>query len=71
MMYVRTIQQNTGAITNNIQAIAKVTGSAYEIALLMVTPNKVNYDGTERPGGADGPQGDLQLQDVKFSYPSK
>jgi len=41
LMYVRTIMANVGAITNNVQAIAKVSGSAYEMAILMVTPNKV------------------------------
>ena len=62
---------NVGSITNNIQAIAKVSGSAYEMAILMVTPNKVKFEGNERPGGADGPTGDINLNTVKFTYPSK
>ena len=61
LMYVRTVMANTGSITNNIQAIAKVSGSAYEMAILMVTPNKVKFEGNERPGGADGPTGEIQL----------
>lgn len=70
-MYVRTVMANVGSITNNIQAIAKVSGSAYEMAILMVTPNKVKFEGNERPGGADGPTGDINLNTVKFTYPSK
>ena len=70
-MYVRTVMFNVGSITNNIQAIAKVSGSAYEMAILMVTPNKVKFEGEQRPGGADGPSGDINLKDVHFNYPSK
>lgn len=70
-MYVRTIMANVGSITNNIQAIAKVSGSAYEMAILMVTPNKVKFEGNQRPGGNDGPTGDINLNTVKFTYPSK
>ena len=70
-MYVRTVMANVGSITNNIQAIAKVSGSAYEMAILMVTPNKVKFEGNERPGGADGPTGNINLNTVKFTYPSK
>ena len=72
LMYVRTIMANVGAITNNVQAIAKVSGSAYEMAILMVTPNKVKFDGEECPGVADISEGgDINLSNVKFSYPTK
>lgn len=37
----------------------------------MCTPNKVKFEGTERPGGAEGPSGEIQLENVKFTYPSK
>ena len=40
MLYARTIMNNTGAVTQNIQAVAKVFGSAYEISVIIVAPNK-------------------------------
>ena len=61
---------NAGAITNNIQAVAKVFGSAYEISLLIVTPNKVLFEGTQRPEGTEQ-DGSIKLEDVEFAYPSK
>ena len=73
LMYVRTVMSNVGSITNNVQAIAKVSGSAYEMAILMVKPNKVKFEGNERPVGSDGvnPDGTVDLKDVKFTYPTK
>ena len=62
---------NVGSVTNNVQAIAKVSGSAYEMAILMVKPNKVKYEGNTRPGGSDGPEGTVDLKDVRFTYPTK
>lgn len=41
MLYVRTLMDNSGQITSNIQQISKVFGSSYEIALLIVSPNLV------------------------------
>ena len=41
------------------------------MAILMVTPNKVKFEGNERPGGPDGPSGDMKLKNVEFTYPSK
>jgi ABC-type multidrug transport system fused ATPase/permease subunit len=41
LLYVRTIMSNAGTITNNVQAVSKVFGSSYEIAVLIVTPNMV------------------------------
>ena len=49
LLYVRTIMNNAGTLTNNIQAVAKVFGSSYEIALLIVTPNQVVHDGKLKP----------------------
>ena len=61
---------NAGAITNNIQAVAKVFGSSYEIAFLIVSPNKVIFEGTKKP--VDMPEsGSIALDNVEFSYPSK
>lgn len=75
MLYVRTLMNNAGSITNNIQAVAKVFGSSYEIALLIVSPNMVLYDGTVKPEKAsteeENLEGNLKLETVKFSYPSK
>ena len=36
---------NATTITNNVQAVAKVFGSSYEIAVLIVTPAVVSFDG--------------------------
>ena len=70
LLYTRTIMNNAGAITNNIQAVAKVFGSSYEIALLIVSPNKVIFEGTKKP--VDLPEsGSIALDNVEFSYPSK
>mmetsp|Transcript_23732 Transcript_23732/g.29496 ORF Transcript_23732/g.29496 Transcript_23732/m.29496 type:complete len:331 (+) Transcript_23732:760-1752(+) len=70
LLYTRTIMNNAGAITNNIQAVAKVFGSSYEIALLIVTPNKVVFEGTKQP--VDVPDsGSIQLENIEFAYPSK
>lgn len=49
MLYVRTLMNNFGSITNNLQAVAKVYGASYEIALLIVTPNLVDFTGTSQP----------------------
>ena len=49
LLYVRTIMNNSGTLVNNIQSVAKVFGSSYEIAVLIVTPNQVAYDGKSKP----------------------
>jgi len=70
LLYVRTIMSNTGAITNNIQAVSKVFGSSYEIALLIVAPSKVVFEGTKKP--TDVPDsGSIKLENIEFAYPAK
>ena len=49
LLYVRTLQSNLNAITTNVQAVAKVFGSSYEIGLLMATPNKIEFNGKKQP----------------------
>ena len=49
LLYVRLVMNNIGAITQNIQHVADVFGSSYEIAVLIVAPSKVTYDGKKRP----------------------
>ena len=71
LLYVRTLQNNAGAITNNIQAVAKVFGASYEIGVLMVTPNQVVFKGDKRPDENNCGEELIQLQDCKFAYPSK
>lgn len=73
LLYVRTIMNNSGSIVNNIQSVAKVFGSSYEIALLIVSPNMVIFEGDKRPenSGEITTDGGIELQDVKFNYPSK
>lgn len=50
-------------------------GSSYEIALLIVSPNMVVYEGAEKPepttAEGENLEGNLKLDAVKFSYPSK
>jgi len=42
------------------------------MAVIMVTPNKVKFEGNERPNAADISEGgDIKLENVRFSYPSK
>ena len=75
MLYVRTLMNNTGTITNNFQAITKVFGSSYEIALLIVSPNQVLYEGTLKPdpenADEDKREGNLKVDAVQFTYPTK
>lgn len=74
MLYIRTIMNNTGSLTNNIQAVAKVFGSAYEIAVLIVKPNEIIYDGTKKPEEQEEANTDeplVKVDNVKFCYPSK
>ena len=52
-LYVRTLMLNATVITNNIQHVAKVLGSAYEMSVMIVTPPKVTTEGAKKPG-ADG-----------------
>ena len=77
MLYVRTLMNNAGSITNNIQAVAKVFGASYEIAVLIVAPNLVQKDGIAKPNidnvvdGEETSEMHVKLDNVKFSYPAK
>ena len=74
LLYVRTLMNNAGAITNNIQAVAKVFGSAYEISMMIVMPNKVLFEGSKKPSDEHlkvNEVDSIKLDDVKFTYPSK
>lgn len=55
LLYVRTLMTNVGNITSNIQEVAKVFGSSYEIALLIVAPNLILFTGDKRPETSDDP----------------
>jgi len=70
LLYTRTIMNNAGALTNNIQAVSKVFGSSYEIALLIVTPNKVEFKGDKKPAESED-SGSIKLENIDFAYPSK
>ena len=61
MLYVRTLMNNSGSITNNIQAVAKVFGASYEIAVLIVSPNKVHHDGKSQPSQGDDQTNETQV----------
>jgi len=75
MLYVRTLMSNSSMVTNNIQEIAKVFGASYEIAVLIVSPNQVLYDGDVRPDPAttdeDKQEGNIKIEAVEFCYPAK
>lgn len=71
MLYVSTIMSNFGNITNNIQQVAKVFGSSYEIALIIVSPNMIAYDGEKQPDTNTEEGGSVKIQSVKFAYPTR
>ena len=75
-LYVRTLMLNATVITNNLQHVAKVYGSSYEIAVLIVTPARVTWDGCKKhdKNPADNEStnvldGVVSLENVHFSYP--
>lgn len=75
LLYMRSFQEVIGGITNNSQAIAKIFGAAYDISVLIVSPNKVTYEGTKIIGDEtedeDQEHPVIALEDVEFHYPSK
>ena len=69
---------HAGTLVNNIQAIAKIFGSSYEIAVLIVSPSQILCEGTLRPEtenipieGSTEEEVHISLENVKFCYPSK
>jgi len=52
-----------------------VFGSSYEIAVLIVSPTQVLYDGDLKPDPAtteeDKMEGNIKIESVEFSYPTK
>ena len=63
------------SITNNLQAIAKIHGAAYDISRMIVAPNKVKFDGNKIIGdetdAEDKVSSVIALENVEFHYPSK
>ena len=71
LLYVKTIMNNVGALTNNYQQVSKVFGASYEIAVLIVTPCEIEHLGTEQPDMTTPIGGSVKLEDIRFCYPSK
>lgn len=75
LLYMRNFQEVIGGITNNLQAIAKIHGAAYDISVLIVSPNKVVYEGTKILGdeteAEDLDTNVLSIEKVEFHYPTK
>ena len=75
LLYMRNFQEIVAAITNNIQTIAKVFGAAYDISVMIVTPNKISNSGSKTIGEeTDDEAGDssvVEFENVAFNYPSK
>ena len=48
-------------------------GASYEIAVLIVTPNMVVFEGDKRPDSTSEitADGSIKLENVQFKYPSK
>lgn len=75
LLYMRNFQEITINISNQLQNMSKIHGAAYDISVMIVTPNKLQYDGT-KVMGEDTDDEDLthpimQLEKVEFHYPSK
>ena len=72
MLYVRVIMNNNNALFINMGQISDVFGAAYEIAVLIVSPNLGTFDGTKKPEPSDdSEQAQFKVDNVKFAYPSK
>lgn len=72
---MRNFQEVIGGITNNLQAIAKIHGAAYDISVLIVSPNRVIYEGTKRISDdtdvEDRETPIISIEKVEFHYPTK
>jgi ABC-type multidrug transport system fused ATPase/permease subunit len=75
LLYMRSFQEISMNITNNLQMIMKVHGAAYDISVMIVAPNKVKMDGTkiigEETEDEDKEHPVVALDKVEFHYPSK
>lgn len=69
LLYMRKIVDNFGEMSNAIQQIAKVSGASYKVAEMIVTaPQVVIAKNGKRD---ETPCGTMDLQNVKFYYPTK
>jgi ABC-type multidrug transport system fused ATPase/permease subunit len=75
LLYMRSFQELSMNITNNLQAIVKIHGAAYDISVLIVAPNKVVHDGKkvigEETEEEDKEHPVLAMEKVEFNYPTK
>ena len=49
LLYVRVIRLHNHSMVDHIGTVYKVFGASYEIAFLIVSPNKVNFEGEQKP----------------------
>ena len=69
LLYMQKIVDNFGEMSNQLQSIAKVQGSSYKIAELIIKQPKVVMK--ENGIQTIETEGVINIEDVKFHYPSK
>jgi ATP-binding cassette subfamily B (MDR/TAP) protein 1 len=69
LLYMQKIVDNFGEMSNQLQAVAKVQGSSYKIAELIIKAPKVVMK--ENGLRTTETEGVIKIEDVKFNYPSK
>jgi ABC-type bacteriocin/lantibiotic exporter with double-glycine peptidase domain len=69
LLYMQKIVDNFGEMSNQLQAVAKVQGSSYKIAELIIKAPKVVMK--ENGLRTTEIEGVIKIEDVKFNYPSK
>ena len=69
LLYMQKIVDNFGEMSNQLQSIAKVQGSSYKIAELIIKPPKVVMK--ENGIRTIDSEGVISIENVKFNYPSK
>lgn len=69
LMYMRLINFAIMGVNSQLVNLGKVWGSSFKCAKIIVAKKKVVWEGTETIEGNE--DGNFDLQDVKFSYPTK
>ncbi len=69
LLYMQKIVDNFGEMSNQLQSIARVQGSSYKIAELIIKPPKVVMK--ENGIRTIETEGVVKIEDAKFHYPSK
>ena len=69
LLYQRTVIMAMMGVNTNLVNIGKVWGSSYKCAKMIIAKKKVTWDGDSKIEKNEA--GNFDVQDVKFSYPSK